>query len=72
MISERYLDRLRVRISWRKVFNVDGVIAVRSLLMKAVFFFREESREELTGKTSMEGRGQSVSRIRDRSTDEIH
>lgn len=52
MISERYLRRLRVRISCRKVFRVEDVITVRSLLIKAVFFLREESSEELTGKTS--------------------
>ena len=48
MISERYLWRERVDISWRKVPRVADEIAVRRRLMKAVFFFREESRDLLT------------------------
>ena len=32
-----------------------AVMAVRTRLMKAVFFFREESRESLTGKVSYNG-----------------
>lgn len=54
MISERYLCNERVRISWRNVLAADPAMAVRSLLMNAVFFFNEESRELSTGKTSME------------------
>lgn len=49
MISERYLCRLSVRISCRKVLRVGAVIAVRKRFMKAVFFFRDESRDLLTG-----------------------
>jgi len=54
MISDKYLCKLRVRISWRKVLRVAAVIAVRRRLMKAVFFFREESRDLLTWNMSVE------------------
>jgi hypothetical protein len=53
MISDRYLCRLRVRISCRKVLSVAADTAVRRRLMKAVFFFREESRDLLTSKMPM-------------------
>lgn len=55
MISERYLCRLSVRISWRKVPRVAEVTAVRSRLMKAVFFFRDESSVLFTAKRSARG-----------------
>lgn len=35
-----------------KVDVLAAVMAVRTRLMKAVFFFREESKESLTGKVS--------------------
>lgn len=53
MISERYLWRLKVRISWRNVLRVAAVMAVRRRLMKAVFFLRDESRVFPTGNKSM-------------------
>lgn len=52
MISERYLVRLRVLISCKKVFRVAEEIAVRNRLMKAVFFLSDESRDLPTGKTA--------------------
>lgn len=52
MISERYLERERVRISWMNVLDVEPTMAVRRRRMNAVFFFREDSREFSTGKTS--------------------
>lgn len=55
MISERYLDKLTVRISWRKVLSVAEEMAVRRRLMKAVFFLRVESSDLAVGKRS--GRG---------------
>ena len=48
MISDRYLCKLRVRISCRKVLRVAAVIAVRRRFIKAVFFFSDESRALLT------------------------
>lgn len=40
-----------MRISERNVGRAEAVIPVRRRLMNAVFFFREESREEFTVKT---------------------
>ena len=51
MTSERYLWRESDRTSCKKVGAVDSEMAVRKRLMKAVFFFKAESREVLTGKT---------------------
>jgi hypothetical protein len=48
MISDRYLCRLRVRISCRNVERVAALMAVRRRLMKAVFFLSDESSELLT------------------------
>lgn len=59
MISDRYLCKLRVRISWRKVDSVALVMAVRSRLIKAVFFFKDESRVLLTANTSSRDEGRS-------------
>jgi len=53
MISDRYFERLTVRISWRKVLSVAGEMAVRNRLIKAVFFFKVESRDLPTGKMSI-------------------
>lgn len=53
MISERYFCNESDRISCRKVGALVAVIAVRKRLMKAVFFFRAESRLELMGKVSV-------------------
>jgi hypothetical protein len=53
MISERYLCKLKVRISWRKVLRVAAVTAVRSRLIKAVFFLSDESRLFATGNKSV-------------------
>jgi hypothetical protein len=53
MISDRYLWSERVRISVRKVESAEALIPVRRRLMKAVFFLRAESRDLLTGKTSV-------------------
>ena len=52
MISERYLWSDKVRTSWRKILSAVAVMPVRRRLMKAVFFFSDESSELLTGKTS--------------------
>lgn len=52
IISDRYLCKLRVRISCTKVLREVDVMPVRSLLMNAVFFLRAESSELLTGRTS--------------------
>jgi len=52
MISERYLDKLTVRISWIKVLSVAAEMAVRRRLMNAVFFFRVESSDLETEKRS--------------------
>lgn len=51
MISERYLCRLSVRISWINVLRLAAVMAVRSRLINAVFFFSDESSDLLTSKT---------------------
>ena len=53
MTSDRYFCSDNERISWRKVVVLAAVIAVRSRLMKAVFFFKDESRELLTLKRSV-------------------
>lgn len=53
MISERYLWSERVRISVRKVWRAGAVIPMRRRLIKAVFFFKAESRDLLTGKISI-------------------
>jgi hypothetical protein len=50
MISDRYFCRERVLISLRKVLRAEAAMPVRSRLMKAVFFLREESSEALTSK----------------------
>src|SRR4051794_15265680 len=52
MISERYLWRDSVRTSWRNWDWAGALRAVRRRLMKAVFFFIDESSEPCTGKTS--------------------
>jgi hypothetical protein len=52
MISDRYFWRERVLISLRKVLRAEAAMPVRSRLMKAVFFLREESSEALTSKRS--------------------
>ena len=52
MISDKYLERLKVRISWMNVVCVAAVIAVRRRLIKAVFFFSDESSELLMENTS--------------------
>jgi hypothetical protein len=49
-ISDRYFCRERVLISLRKVLRAEAAMPVRSRLMKAVFFLREESSEALTSK----------------------
>ena len=36
------------------ILALEAVIAVRRRLMKAVFFFREESRDAFVGKTSIQ------------------
>jgi hypothetical protein len=61
-ISERYLLRLTVLISWRNVFSVAEEMAVRKRLMKAVFFFMVESRDLATGNRSGGRGGQRWSR----------
>ena len=48
MISERYFSSDRVLISLRRVAWPVALIPVRSRLMKAVFFLRDESSEEAT------------------------
>lgn len=58
MISDRYLWSERVRMSDRNVDCAEALIPVRRRLMKAVFFFRAESRDLLTGKTSIAAAGQ--------------
>lgn len=55
MTSDRYLCKDKERISCRKVLELAAVIAVLSRLMKAVFFFRDESRELLTTNWSSPG-----------------
>lgn len=52
MISERYFCNESDLISLRKVLRAEDVTPVRSRLMKAVFFLREESSEALTSKRS--------------------
>lgn len=44
-------------MSDRKVESAEALIPVRRRLMKAVFFFRAESRDLLTGKTSAQRGG---------------
>lgn len=51
-ISVRYLWSDSVRISWRNVGTPAGLMAVRARLIKAVFFFKFESRDPCTTKTS--------------------
>lgn len=53
MISDRYLWRDKVRMSDKKVDREEALIPVRRRLIKAVFFLRAESRDLLTGNTSM-------------------
>lgn len=53
MISARYLCKESERVSWMKVLRVGGLIEVRRRFMNAVFFFKFESRELWTGKTSV-------------------
>jgi hypothetical protein len=45
MISDKYLCRERVQISCRKTVWPAALMAVRRRLMKAVFFFMDESSE---------------------------
>lgn len=58
MISERYFWSESDRISARKVVVEDPAMEVRKRLMKAVFFFMEESNEVSAGKPS--SRSQSL------------
>lgn len=44
-----------MRISERNVDKADAVMPVRRRLINAVFFFRAESRDLLTGNISIEG-----------------
>ena len=52
MTSERYFCRESERISWIKPTVLEEVMAVLRRLMKAVFFFKDESSELLVEKTS--------------------
>ena len=52
MTSDRYFCNDKERVSCRKVVVLDAVIAVRRRLMKAVFFFSDESSEGFVGSTS--------------------
>ena len=56
-----YLDKLTVLMSCRKMPRFAAEIVVRRRLMKAVFFFRVESRAGATGMTSGHG-GRRVKR----------
>lgn len=53
MISDKYFCRDSVLISLSKPGCAAADIPVLSRLIKAVFFFKDESREEPTGKTSV-------------------
>lgn len=52
MTSERYFCRESERISWMKATVLEDVMAVLRRLMKAVFFFKDESSELLVEKIS--------------------